>query len=256
MKASDYICLLFFCVATFAGFAQEATSNRFGQRLGVSVSASTMGLGVEVSTPVTRHLTLRGGLDVASLSHRFTIGVENNWVQESLGYQPDFRLKLAPDYLTGHLLLDLHPFSQQGFHLTVGLYAGKNKLDAEGVFLNPETGAQVNLPSGITWDGVSDWLTEGQVRIEDGKITGKVEADNRIKPYFGIGFGNSIPQRQLGVKIELGVLYQGTVRISQGEYEIKSLDFISEDFNNDANRVKKWIRLYPMIRIQLACRIL
>ena len=49
---------------------------------------------------------------------------------------------------------------------------------------------------------------------DDGSFDGKLVMGNTIKPYLGIGIGRTIPKNRVGVRFELGMVYQGKYSLS------------------------------------------
>jgi len=137
----------------------------------VGVRAGTLGLGVEVSYPLSQTLGLRINADSYKYSRTFK--------QDNIDYDGKATLK------TASLLADWYPFSNN-FRLSAGPVYNGNKLTL------------ASQPGNVIVNGQTYQATvDGQVDFK------------KFAPYAGIGYGRPIGTG-LSLTFDLGVLFQGT----------------------------------------------
>ena len=139
----------------------------------IGVRAGTLGLGVEVSYPISQRLGVRVNADSYKYSRKYT--------QDDIDYDGKATLK------TGSILADIYPFANN-FRLSVGAVYNGNKLLLTG---QPTNGTIIvnGTPYQATVDGEVDF--------------------KKYVPYAGIGYGRPI-RSGLSLTFDLGVVFQGT----------------------------------------------
>ena len=154
------------------------------------LKAGTLGAGTELGVGLNEYFGLRAGINYLKFSFDSTIS--------NVDYD------MEPEFKNGALLLDVHPFGGS-FRLTGGMYINDNSINLSGTPRTNEWLGNYTLPSGYA--RYEDLL--GSV-----KINGNVEF-NTLAPYVGFGW-DSNPARNagLGFAFELGVLYQGSPKVS------------------------------------------
>ena len=89
--------------------------------LGLGLSVSTVGVGLEVSTPIGNYLALRGGV---SFMPKFTVTDEVNadlkGVPQGYPQSAEVELEGSTKRTTGELLLNFYPFRSNGFFVAAG----------------------------------------------------------------------------------------------------------------------------------------
>jgi len=148
---------------------------------GIGVKVGSLGIGPEFTKSLKRDVNLRLGANF--FNHGYA-GTEDD-------VEYDFKLKLKS--ATG--LIDLHP-GGGSFRVSGGLVVNDNALDAVGV------------PTGTYRIGNTTY-TGAQV----GTLTGRVDF-RRTSPYGGIGFGNMAKGSGPGFFLDLGVVFQGSPRVT------------------------------------------
>lgn len=194
-------------------------------RFAVSLNVSSVGPGLELATPLGSHFALRAGF--TTLPFNFTYDYD----KKGLTVEADAKVKL----MNGNVLADWFPSTSFPFHLTAGLYVGNTGVDATG---------HSNQPFEIA----------GTVIEPDAQ--GYVQAQlktNVAKPYFGFGFGRSIPRSRFGFKVEAGAMYHGTPKIETDATGYVG-DFTGDEVNKISESVTKW-KFYPVLSLQLVYRI-
>jgi hypothetical protein len=168
--------------------ASELPSTSPFHSLAVGLTASTLGAGFEVATPLSRTLNLRSGINVFSFAYPFII--------DGVNYNAQLHFKSTAstvDWFPGH----------HSFHISPGILYAKNSMSAiasVGPGQNFELGDQPFLNS------VDDPVA--------GAAT--VVFPHKIAPMVMMGFGNIIPRsrRHFSIPFEVGVAYTGAPQIN------------------------------------------
>jgi len=155
--------------------------------IGIGVKVSTLGAGIEVATPLTRKLNVRGGFNMMRLDHTFT--------DSGIQYNGQLRFQSAEAHL------DWFPI--WGFHVSPGmLFYNGNHITANAMV----PGGQTFSVSGTTYE--SDPTTP---------VTGTGKLDFvKVAPSLMLGVGNLIPRsgRHFSFLFEAGAAYEGSARVS------------------------------------------
>jgi hypothetical protein len=203
-------------VAALAGTPAQAA-------IAVGARIGTLGVGFDLTSRVTDSLNIRASFHPIP-SYTFSGS------DDELDY--DFKLKM--NTLGG--LLDFHP-GGGGFRLSGGLIFNKNKLTATAV------------PT-ATFDVGNHTYSAAQV----GSLVGNVDF-KKTAPYAGIGFGNAVSDKKIGVVFDLGVLIQGSPRVSlAASGPIASNATFQQDLaieQGDLQDDIDPIKYYPMVSIGL-----
>jgi hypothetical protein len=189
----------------------------------IGVRAGTLGLGVEVSYPISQRLGVRVNADSYKYSRKYT--------QDDIDYDGKATLK------TGSILLDLFPLANN-FRLSVGAVYNGNKLLLHGT------------PS-----------SNGTIIINGNPYTATVDGEVDFKkyvPYAGIGYGRPI-RSGLSLTFDLGVVFQGTPTATLTGTCSSPIPGACTGFQNDLaaqqaslNDKIKDFRYYPVASIGLA----
>jgi len=155
--------ILAFALAVLPAAAMADTS--------VGVRAGTLGLGVEVSYPISQRFGVRINAD----SYKFSRTLN----QDGIDYDGKATLK------TASLLADWYPFANN-FRISAGPVYNGNKLGL------------ASQPGSVVVNGQAYTAT----------IDGEVEFKKYV-PYAGIGYGRPIG-KGLSMTFDLGVVFQGT----------------------------------------------
>jgi hypothetical protein len=150
---------------------------------------------------------------------------------------------ISLDILNGNLLIDFFPWRKAGFHITLGAYVGKTNIDANA-----------SAPEAFDVEG---YVIRPNA---NGKFKASLQLGNIVKPYFGIGFGRTIPQKRVGFMFDLGMIYH------HGPYQkILSNNMDTSDFNHELNNwvkdldipayITPLVRFCPVMSFSLIYRI-
>jgi hypothetical protein len=193
----------------------------------IGVRAGTLGLGAEVSYPLSQRLGLRVNADSYKHSRTFN--------QDNIDYDGKATLK------TASLLADWYPFANN-FRLSVGPVYNGNKLALTGT----PAGGSFTI-NGITYSANQVGTLNGQVDFK------------KYAPYAGIGYGRPIGTG-LSLTFDLGAVFQGapqaTLSVSCGPAasaaqcaQIRGDVAAQQASLNDA--IKNF-RYYPVVTLGLA----
>lgn len=221
----------------------------------LGVKASTMGVGAELATTLSRNLQLRLGYDYIDYDRDINIDTKDEALKTAVGTEkfPVFKTTSDFTYKNAHALLDLYPMRNGIFHFTAGVYYGKSKINVDGQVVDADTKEPLSLAEGQTsWPNLH--FADYEVPLKDGKAQVDMKLGKPWKPYFGIGLGRAVPKSRVGFKFELGVLYQGDFKIEQNGTEL-AIDKTKLDSFIDESDYTKWLKFYPMASLQIICRL-
>jgi hypothetical protein len=164
--------------------AKEGGSNRPFQ-MGVGLKVSSLGLGLETATSLSRHFNVRAGINGLNYSPNFN--------SDGVKYAGTLALRSAETHL------DWFPFAN-GFHVSPGLLYNDNGISANA-----------SVPAGQTF-------TLNHVSYVSSTVagTGRLQF-NKFDPSLLLGWGNLVPRRKhFSVSFEAGAAYQGIPRTTLG----------------------------------------
>ncbi len=240
--------------------------------LSVGISTGLSGTGIDVTMPVHRLMTVRAGysgLHFGEIKFK-AINTAQDLAASALVEDDAIRraqmadkieLAVKPNFWNAFLLAEIHPFTNESFHFTAGLYFGsKNFLH----FRNTNEGALAFLydannkvddynrafnthfsPVGLKF---GDYVFTADER---GNIDVMMKT-NAVKPYLGIGFGKHIAEKhRLSVAFDLGLIFWGTPKfVLNNGTEIKS-----SGREAGITQVFSWLKAWPNLQIKLAYKI-
>ncbi len=140
-----HICILSLLLLPLASLAQQSKFSKAFDRLDLSVSAGTTGVGFELATPIHKDIRLRAGYTfMPKFSTVMTFDVEGrnengevtsfesmaNMYQQLFGIEADDKVDMLGKltFNNFNVLLDFHPFKRKNWYLTAGFYAGKREI--------------------------------------------------------------------------------------------------------------------------------
>jgi hypothetical protein len=155
--------------------------------IGIGVKMSTLGAGIEVATPLTRKINVRGGFNMMRLSHTFT--------DSGIQYNGQLQFQSAEAHL------DWFPI--WGFHVSPGLlFYNGNQITATAT-----------VPGGNTFSvGGTSYESDPAT-----PVTGSGKLDFvKVAPSLMLGVGNLIPRsgRHYSFLFEVGAVYEGSARVA------------------------------------------
>ena len=258
--------LLIAAMALFSNamYAQVADNNMFNH-LGVGVSVGTDGIGFDVAAPIGNYVQARAGYTfIPSIKPTITVGYDRTKNGVSTHYEDDAQLTIKKGDFK--ILFDVYPFKNSNFRVTAGAFIGgseiatlRNKGPLSGVEPDEYGTAKISLNNAGTLEFGTD---------PEGNVKARVKVGG-FKPYLGVGFGRSVPNKLVSVSCDLGVQFWGSPKAEVYDYnvieelsgwrEIKKDDFdktYSKDEKDAYNGLKLLgnIVVYPTINVRVGFR--
>lgn len=220
--------------------------------LAVNAHVATTGVGVELSTPITKFITMRAGVTCmpgfsfnAEVDGQYYVNGESNNFTVDL----DANLKRTQ----GSVIFNVYPLAKakvcSSFFLAAGLYFGGDKL----VKINGHSDEIANDLKQL--NGANPYIELGDYKLpvdENGNVKGGLKVQ-KVRPYLGLGFGRYVPKKRISVTGELGVQFHGHIKPYTSEGEIEAFDELTE--KDDWKKVMDKLTVYPMLKIVISGRI-
>lgn len=216
-----------------------ANANAF-KRWGVGLNFGTSGVGLDVSTTLSPHFTLRGGFSVLPFTYNTTADISSEVDIPEVGegnYSTEIPIKAKLGINNGSLLVDFYPKKGGSFRLVAGAYLGSSNI--------------------ISLSGKSDIPVELLDYVIN-PVNGEVRLDletNSVKPYFGIGFGRTIPKRRVGFACDLGAMYWGKPNITSTDPNFSIDDLLTDKESDDVAKYLRKAQFYPVLKFTLTIRL-
>ena len=242
--------------------ANAQADKGFMQDLAVGVETGLFGHGVTLAAPLSPQFKLRVGYNTLPYKYGSSIDIATEgFLLSDISSSPinDIAKYIL---LNGNLsnielkmnhfkaIVDFYPFQDGIFSLSAGFYAGKTAVAFDGMI--DGYAALVNQY------GDNPVFEAGTVILQpgsNGSFSGEIRLGNTFKPYFGIGLGRTIANSRIGFKFDLGVVYQGKIKV-------KSPNALPSDYNvNEGLKAFDFpvadsiLELWPVLNFSLSYRI-
>lgn len=189
-RSLSLIALTFLCLSAQAQENPHAKSDDgYFKHLDAAITAGTTGIGVEVSTPMSKYARLRAGFSVMP---RFTANVDfsvsggrvdaetGEWIESNfanlqsklqsltgLTVDNTVTMKGKPTFSNFNMLVDVMPFRNKNWHLTAGFYWGSSKVaEAENISEDMPSLMAVQMFNNIREKVVNDEPIYGNIYID------------------------------------------------------------------------------------------
>lgn len=230
------------------------SSKNFLEHFSLGVGVSTTGFRLDYGATISPNVDFRLGFSYLDFNRNITVGVEDDLIRGATagGYDPDLDFEAEMKFYNLHTMFDFYPMRNGIFHLTAGLFFGKNEISVDGSLIDPQTGEKAILaPEYEQWPNLHFADYEIPVRSD-----GNVKADIRtgkdwVKPYLGVGLGRSVPKGNFSFKLEAGLMYQGSYSIESNGTELRKAKNRSDSFDSNYKKLMEW---WPVINLQLVYR--
>lgn len=218
--------------------------------LAVNAHVATTGVGVELSTPITKFITMRAGVTCMP-GFSFNAEVDGQYYVNNT--RRDFTVDLDANLkrTQGSVIFNVYPLAKakvcSSFFLAAGLYFGGDKL----VKINGHSDEIANDLKQL--DG-TPYIELGDYKLPvdaNGNVKGGLKVQ-KVRPYVGLGFGRYVPNKRISVTGELGVQFHGHIKPYTSEGEI-AFDELTE--KDDWKKVMDKLTVYPMLKIVISGRI-
>ena len=220
--------------------------------LAVNAHVATTGVGVELSTPITKFITMRAGVTCMP-GFSFNANVDGQYYVNNT--PRDFTVDLDANLkrTQGSVIFNVYPLAKakvcSSFFLAAGLYFGGDKL----VKINGHSDEIANDLKQL--GGANPYIELGDYKLpvdENGNVKGGLKVQ-KVRPYLGLGFGRYVPNKRISVTGELGVQFHGHIKPYTSEGEIEAFDELTE--KDDWKKVMDKLTVYPMLKIVISGRI-
>lgn len=231
--------------------AQDSAFTRWS----AGINGGLYGVGLQAATNLSPHFSLRAGFDYLGYSRQdvasFDAEIEG---YEQYGISPTVEAEITEASITFpnfKLMLDYYPVRNGIFSLTGGFYGGSNKVDAAGLIHDYETitAAMGEEPS-LTYEDIVFQPNS------DGSFDALLTMGNSLKPYIGVGLGRTIPHNRVGVRFELGAVYQGKYKLDSDNLNEAGRDWVNRMADElelpVSQRTLNW---WPMLNLSVTVRI-
>lgn len=240
--------------------------------LSVGLNTGLTGVGIDVAMPVHKLVTVRAGISGWGIGdikfkaiNTATEITQMQMVEEEALKRAQMvdKVELAakPNFWNFYVLGEVHPFKNQPFYFSAGLFFGsKNFIH----FRNTNDGAlgflydanqkveeynqlfRTNYPPiGLKF---GDYVFTAD---ENGNIDVRMKT-NVVKPYIGVGFGQHLAKtHRVSLAVDAGLLFWGTPKfvLNNG----KEIDTAGK--NSGIGSVLSWLKAWPNIEVRVAYKI-
>lgn len=254
------LCLIWGLLAGHVVPANAQSASDFYEvfnHLSVGANVSTLGMGVDVATNISKYVGLRAGINVMP---RFNVDADDIEIGDDMNVAGQtltidkIHGKASFNRTTFEVLADIYPLGNSIF-ITGGFSFGGNKI------------VKIDAHSDdiAAWYAANPTYTDNLfMKLDDYKIPidrqGNARAGLKVsgfRPYLGIGFGSRVvPKSRVGFRFEIGAQFHGKPKVisSSGEKAIESADFEAKD---DVSKwVDKGLSIYPVLKFRLCGRII
>ena len=278
MKQNIFRLILLFAIFITATATKAQNDDKLHEEdglfnhLSVGLNTGLTGAGIDVAMPVHKLVTVRAGVSGWNIG-KFKFKAANTasditemqMVEEEAvkRAQMEGKVELAvkPNFWNFYILGEVHPFKNQPFYFSAGLYIGsKNFIHFE----NTDEGSLAYLyyanqlvenynrlfntnypPIGLKF---GDYVFTAD---ENGNIDVHMKT-NAVKPYLGIGFGQQLAKKhRLSLAVDAGLLFWGTPKfLLNNDTEIKS-----SGKNSGIGSTLSWLKAWPNLEIRVAYKI-
>lgn len=221
--------------------------------LAVNAHVATTGVGVELSTPITKFITMRAGVTCMP-GFSFNAEVDGQYYDYVNTTSRNFTVDLDANLkrTQGSVIFNVYPLAKakvcSSFFLAAGLYFGGDKL----VKIKGHSDEIANDLKQL--NGANPYIELGDYKLpvdENGNVKGGLKVQ-KVRPYVGLGFGRYVPNKRISVTGELGVQFHGHIKPYTSEGEIAFDEFTE---NDDWKKVMDKLTVYPMLKIVISGRI-
>lgn len=240
--------------------------------LSVGLNTGLTGAGIDVAMPVHKLVTVRAGFSGWSVGdikfkaiNTATEITQMQMVEEDAVHRAQLvdKVELAakPNFWNFYLLGEVHPFKNQPFYFSAGLFFGsknfvhfRNTNDGALGFLydaNQKVEEYNGLfrtnypPIGLKF---GDYVFTAD---ENGNIDVRMKT-NAVKPYIGVGFGQHLAKtHRVSLAVDAGLLFWGSPKFVLNN----GTEIDTAGKNSGIGSVLSWLKAWPNIQIRVAYKI-
>ena len=272
-----FLIILFTMICTATGAMAQNVDKLYAEdglfnHLSVGLTTGLTGTGIDVVMPVHKKVTVRTGIsgwNIGNIKFK-AINTATEITQMELVEEDAVRraqmvdkveLAVEPNFWNFYVLGEVHPFKNQTFYFSAGLFAGSQNFIH---FRN-------------TNDGALGFLYDANQKVEDynrvfrtnyppiglkfgdyvftaderGNIDVRMRT-NAVKPYLGIGFGQHFARKhRLSLAVDAGLLFWGTPKfLLNNDKEIKA-----SGKNSGITGALSWLKAWPNLQLRVGYKI-
>lgn len=240
--------------------------------LSIGLNTGLTGAGIDVAMPVHKIVTVRAGIsgwNIGDIKFK-AINTASEIISMQMVEEDAIRraqmvdkveLAVNPNFWNLYLLGEVHPFKNQPFYFSAGLFVGSQNFVH---FRNTNEGAlgflydanqkvedynrlyRTNYPSiGLKF---GDYIFTAD---ENGNIDVRMKT-NAVKPYIGVGFGQHLAKtHRVSLAVDAGLLFWGTPKFVLNN----GTEIDSSGRNSGITGALKWLKAWPNIQVRVAYKI-
>ncbi len=261
---------IFVALATMLSMSMHGQDDDMLRHFSLSAGLGTTGITVDVGTELGKNINIRGGIDyMPKIKHTtgLTLTVVNQTEEIDISDVPERKVDVTGTLhnTTGHVLLDIYPSSEHGFHVTLGAYLAGNRKVVDVINkesdllkmvadLNARRGDFADIP--LSYGQVAAKMGDYNIMPDDnGNASANIQV-RKVRPYVGVGFGRAVPS-QSGLKcmFDLGVQFSGKPHVYNG---VNGEEIIAEKTRGEDGgylKVISRINFYPVLSFRLVGRL-
>lgn len=240
--------------------------------LSIGLNTGLTGAGIDVAMPVHKIVTVRAGIsgwNIGDIKFK-AINTASEITSMQMVEEDAIRraqivdkveLAANPNFWNFYLLGEVHPFKNQPFYFSAGLFVGSQNFVH---FRNTNEGALGFLydanqkvedynrlyhtnypPIGLKF---GDYIFTAD---ENGNIDVRMKT-NAVKPYIGVGFGQHLAKtHRVSLAVDAGLLFWGTPKFVLNN----GTEIDSSGRNSGITGALKWLKAWPNIQVRVAYKI-
>lgn len=241
-------------LAYHTSYAQDIPERTAFSNLGISLNGSTSGIGVTLSTPLSKRFVLRGGYQFSFLSYKHRYDFEPIDVDgEVIFTMPDITLSAKMNSDAAHMMVDWIPFKKGTgtFFVSAGFFVSRSDVLTGYGQLDMNDPAIKDLEEdGLLQDLEIDFGENAVYIGTDGRMDATMMV-NKFRPYVGIGWGRAIPKHRVGFRFELGTIFMGRPEITSPNLRSGTVGGESCKIKN----LKRMFTTFPQMSFQLTYKV-
>ena len=278
MKHNIHRLIILFTIMIAATGAQAQNADKLHaeegllNHLSVGLSTGLSGTNIDVAMPLHKLVTVRagfGGMGWGNIKFK-AINTASEITQMQMVEEDAIKraqmvdkveLSVKPNFWNFYLLGEVHPFNDQPFYFSAGLFAGSQNFLH---FRNTNDGAlgYLNYANQLVEDYNHLYRTNYPpiglkfgdyvfTADENGNIDVRMKT-NAVKPYLGIGFGQHFAKtHRVSLAVDAGLLFWGTPKFLLNN----DVEVYSSASNSGITSVLSWLKAWPNLQIRVAYKI-
>ena len=241
--------------------AQEETG--IGNHLGWGVGFGTEGFNASIATDLTQYAELEFGVNYApgfsrksngGVFHSPEKGAHREYINYDGNRDANINVKTSINRATLDFKGSVYPFATKenfssDLFVALGVsFASKEIATIEGSCTS----------NGIPQEDLDQplYVRAGKFMLPVDKKNGELVVDgscrvNSVRPYVGLGYGRLVPKNNLGVRVEAGCQFAGSVKVYHNDKEVESLSKYNIEDDGTPKKFMDFFSIYPVLKVSL-----